>query len=159
MIRSWWWSCQWWLWWSWFATRLWRLIMRKYARRWWHPIKVVKRSFKNEFQDDVDQSFSEDIVNLAKTREGCSVLVSSVCLTNQLILGEYDIRWWWCMSTIQWKQHMISNKRSKTWNYHSESINQDHWRVLQLTSQVPDCLQRRMKLFAGENAASWSRVK
>ena len=31
-------------------------------------------------KDDLDRSLSENVVNLAETRERCSILVSSVCL-------------------------------------------------------------------------------
>ena len=54
--------------------------------------QILRCEFKNEFWDDVDRSLSEDVVNLSKTREGCSVLVSSVCLVGalQLIIGDDD---------------------------------------------------------------------
>ena len=53
--------------------------------------QILRCEFKNEFWDDVDRSLSEDVVNLAKTREGCSVLVSSVCLVgDQFIIGDDD---------------------------------------------------------------------
>ena len=37
---------------------------------------------------DVDRSLSENVVYLAKTRERRSVLICSICLVNQLAIGE-----------------------------------------------------------------------
>ena len=81
--------------------------------------QILRCEFKNEFWDDVDQSLSENVVNLAKTRERCSVLVSSICLMgDQLIIGDDDIKIWWFLSTVQIGlsnennyQHTISKKR------------------------------------------------
>ena len=69
-------------------------------------------------KDDLDRSLSENVVNLAETRERCSILVSSVCLMGrchapQLVDDDGEIKLRLMMIVM----------------YHSKSVNEHHRRV------------------------------
>ena len=49
---------------------------------YWHALSPGDQN------DDLDRSLSENVINLSKTRECCPILISSICLVNQLIIGD-----------------------------------------------------------------------
>ena len=52
-----------------------------------------------DHNDDLDRSLGENVVDLSKTGERCSVLVSSVCLMGNFSMMRL-FRMWWVMQQI-----------------------------------------------------------
>ena len=71
-------------------------------------------------KDDLDRSLSENVVNLAETRERCSILASSVCLMGRCYAPQLELM---MMVKSSFRRLMMIVM------YHSKSVNEHHRRV------------------------------